>query len=185
MTTIARIHAREVLDSRGKPTVEVEVQCNGAPAARAIVPSGASTGRFEALELRDGGVRLDGTGARNAVANVNAEIAPTLTGRDAADQEAIDAHLHQFDGTDNKSRLGANALLGVSLATAYAAAAAQGLTAVEHLRAVWGTAGSDRPSAATGAGRIARYEAADPIANGQHDFRRPPRGWQTSTFRTC
>lgn len=137
MTTITTIHAREVLDSRGKPTVEVEVQCVGARAGRAVVPSGASTGGFEALELRDGDERLEGLGVRSAVAHVNEEIADALIGRDAGDQPAVDGLLCRLDGTDNKSRLGANAILGVSLATAYGAAEARRVSPVEHFRALW------------------------------------------------
>ncbi|MCH7686393.1 MAG: phosphopyruvate hydratase [Planctomycetes bacterium] len=138
MTRIERIHAREVFDSRGKPTVEVEVWCEAARPGRAIVPSGASTGRFEAVELRDGDMtRLDGTGVLNAVSNVNGEIASALHGRDASDQQSIDSILCELDGTENKSRLGANAILGTSLACAYAAAEARGVSPVEHFRHIW------------------------------------------------
>lgn len=138
MTRINHITAREVFDSRGKPTVEVEMVCQGGALQRAIVPSGASTGQFEAHELRDGDPdRLDGTGVLNAVRNVIDEIAPALKGLDAADQAGIDARLCELDGTAEKSRLGANAILGVSLATAYAAAAAHGLRLVEHLMELW------------------------------------------------
>jgi enolase len=137
-THIERIFARELFDSRGKPTVEVEVACRGARAGRAIVPSGASTGRFEAAELRDGDAkRLDGTGVSRAVEYVRTEIAAALVGRDADDQAAIDHALCELDGCENKSRLGANAILGVSLAAAYAAAEAKGICAVKHLREVW------------------------------------------------
>jgi enolase len=140
MTRIAKVHAREVYDSRGKPTVEVEVTCEGSRPGRAIVPSGASTGIFEAVELRDGDAnRLDGTGVTVAVENVRTEIATALIGQDAADQQAIDHLLCELDGTENKSRLGANAILGVSLATAYAAAEAKGVLPVEHFRDVWRT----------------------------------------------
>jgi enolase len=126
--TIARIHAREVLDSRGNPTVEVEVHCAGGASGRAIVPSGASTGRHEAIELRDGDPdRHGGKGVRRAVSHVDAEIAPRLAGRPVTEQEKIDRLLCELDGTPNKSRLGANALLGVSLACAHAAAAVRGL----------------------------------------------------------
>ncbi len=138
MTRIERIHAREVFDSRGKPTVEVEVTCRGARPGRAIVPSGASTGRFEAVELRDGDdERLDGTGVLRAVEHVRGEIASALTGLDAADQQMVDRTLCELDGTENKSRLGANAILGVSLATAYAAAEAKGISPLERFRQVW------------------------------------------------
>ena len=128
MPEISNVHAREVLDSRGNPTVEVEVRCRGGAWGRAIVPSGASTGRHEARELRDGDpARYGGRGVRTAVANVNELIAPRLVGRDAADQAGIDRFLCELDGTPTKSRLGANATLGVSLAVAHAAAAANGV----------------------------------------------------------
>ena len=124
---ITRVHAREVLDSRGNPTVEVEVQCAGGAAGRAIVPSGASTGRHEAVELRDGDPsRYGGKGVRRAVANVRDILAPRLHGMDVTEQSSIDRLLCELDGTANKSRLGANALLGVSLACAHAAAASRG-----------------------------------------------------------
>ena len=125
-TTIAAVRAREVLDSRGNPTVEVDVRLAGGALGRAIVPSGASTGRHEAVELRDGDPsRYEGKGVLRAVAAVNTELAAALVGNsDAADQPAVDALLCQLDGTSNKSRLGANATLGVSLAAAHAAAAA-------------------------------------------------------------
>lgn len=123
---IAQVHAREVLDSRGNPTVEVEVSCRGGAWGRAIVPSGASTGQHEAVELRDGDpVRFGGKGVRKAVANVREVFAPRLHGMAATDQALIDGTLCQLDGTPNKSRLGANAILGVSLACAHAAAAAR------------------------------------------------------------
>ncbi len=123
MPRISRIVAREVLDSRGNPTVEAEVMLDGGARGRAIVPSGASTGEHEARELRDGGSRYGGKGVATAVANVNNEIASALVGSDASDQAALDDRLCALDGTPNKSRLGANALLAVSLATAHAAAA--------------------------------------------------------------
>lgn len=129
---IVAVHAREVLDSRGNPTVEVEVRCEGG-LGRAIVPSGASTGRHEALELRDGGPRFGGKGVRRAVANVRERIAPTLLGMSACEQRGIDAHLLALDGTPNKSNLGANALLGVSLACAHAAAAVGPIPLWRHL----------------------------------------------------
>jgi enolase len=134
--TITRILAREVLDSRGNPTVEVEVHCEGDARGRAIVPSGASTGTHEAVELRDGDpARFGGKGVRKAVANVRDEIAPRLVGIPAAEQEHIDRTLCDLDGTPNKARLGANAILGVSLACAHAAAAARGLPLWRHLAA--------------------------------------------------
>jgi enolase len=120
---IVDVHARQILDSRGNPTVEVEVALDAGVVGRAAVPSGASTGRFEAVELRDGdpGAYL-GKGVLEAVANVERELGPALAGADASDQEAVDRTLLELDGTPNKSRLGANALLGVSLAVAKAAA---------------------------------------------------------------
>src|SRR6516162_5854348 len=124
---IIRLHAREVLDSRGKPTVEVELFCRGGAWGRAIVPSGASTGKHEAVELRDGApAHFGGQGVRRAVAHVCEQIGPRLVGLPATDQALVDRTLCQLDGTPNKSRLGANALLGVSLACAHAAAAARG-----------------------------------------------------------
>jgi len=134
---ILEVHAREVLDSRGRPTVEAEIRCEGGRSARAIAPSGASTGTAEACELRDGGTRLRGFGVRNAVANVNNELGPELIGLDADDQQMIDRRLCELDGTTNKSRLGANGILACSLAVAYAAADAQRQTIVEHLLTIW------------------------------------------------
>ena len=123
MASIKRVHAREVLDSRGNPTVEVEVTLESGSFGRAIVPSGASTGEHEAVELRDGGSRYLGKGVSNAVNNVNTEIAKLLIGQDASDQKNADSKMISLDGTPNKSRLGANAILGASLAVAHAAAA--------------------------------------------------------------
>jgi enolase len=124
-TTVARIHGREIFDSRGNPTVEVDVLLAGGARGRAAVPSGASTGSREAVELRDGDkTRLSGKGVRQAVAAVNGEIAQALAGRDALDQIGTDRTLRELDGTPNKGRLGANAILGASLAAAKAAAAA-------------------------------------------------------------
>ena len=122
MTAIATIVGREILDSRGNPTVEVDVVLTNGAFGRAAVPSGASTGAHEAYELRDGGTRYGGKGVRKAVAAVNSEIRQALTGLDADDQGRIDERLCQLDGTGNKKRLGANAILGASLATAKAAA---------------------------------------------------------------
>lgn len=137
-TLIEEIFAREVLDSRGNPTVEVDVQLESGDIGRAIVPSGASTGAHEALELRDGDkTRYGGKGVINAVRNVNTEIAEALTGLDAADQVAIDHELLKLDGTPNKSKLGANAILGVSLACAKASAAALGLPLYRYLGGVY------------------------------------------------
>ncbi len=126
MTAIIRIAAREVLDSRGNPTVEAEAFVENGMVGRAIVPSGASTGEREAVELRDGGSRYGGKGVRKAVGHVNGEIQDALIGMDVADQARIDATLRSLDGTPNKSRLGANAILAVSLACAHAAAHAAG-----------------------------------------------------------
>ncbi len=127
MTAILDIHAREILDSRGNPTVEVDVALEDGAQGRAAVPSGASTGKHEAVELRDGGARYGGKGVRKAVAAVNGEILDALSGMDAEDQALIDRTLIELDGTPNKARLGANAILGVSLAVAKAAAASAGL----------------------------------------------------------
>ena len=126
MSKIARVRGRQVLDSRGNPTVEVDVALESGAFGRAIVPSGASTGQFEAVELRDGGGAWLGKGVTNAVANVNGELASTIQGLDASDQAAVDAALRDADGTPNKGRLGANAILGCSLASAKAAAAEAG-----------------------------------------------------------
>src|SRR5258708_24966113 len=115
MSSIEHIRAREVLDSRGNPTVEVEVFLETGAKGRAIVPSGASTGRFEAVELRDGDERFGGKGVRTAVDNVNGEILDTLMGMEALDQRGIDAELIDLDGTDNKARHGATPTLGVCL----------------------------------------------------------------------
>src|SRR6058998_3375843 len=121
MATVHDIKAREALDSRGNPTVEVEVVCAVGARGRAIVPSGASTGRHEAVELRDGDpARYGGKGVRKAVGHVRDGIAPELIGRSVLDQSAIDRRLCELDGTPDKSRLGANAILGVSLACAHA-----------------------------------------------------------------
>jgi enolase len=121
--TITDVHGRQVLDSRGNPTVEVEVRLESSAIGRAIVPSGASTGVHEAVELRDGGGAWAGKGVSQAVANVNGELADVVRGRDAADQAGLDRAMTELDGTPNKGRLGANAILGVSLAAAKAAAA--------------------------------------------------------------
>ncbi len=126
MSAIEQISARQILDSRGNPTVEVEVGLASGARGRAAVPSGASTGEFEATELRDGGSTWGGKGVTGAVRNVAGEIAAAVRGRDAADQAGLDGALIELDGTPNKSRLGANAILGVSLANAHAQAAEQG-----------------------------------------------------------
>jgi len=133
---IVEIKAREILDSRGNPTVEVDVRLRGGALGRAAVPSGASTGVHEALELRDGDPRrFGGKGVTRAVANINGRIATALRGTDAAQQHALDQRLIALDGTENKSALGANAMLGVSLAAAYAAAAAAGAPLYRYLNA--------------------------------------------------
>ena len=123
MSQIEHVHARQILDSRGNPTVEVELSVRSGAWGRAAVPSGASTGEFEATELRDGGSDWMGKGVRRAVENVNGEIATAVRGQDASAQAALDRALIELDGTPNKSRLGANAILAVSLAAAHAAAA--------------------------------------------------------------
>src|SRR5919201_5591398 len=134
---IEEIVAREVLDSRGNPTVEVDVRLESGDVGRAIVPSGASTGAHEALELRDGDKqRYGGKGVLKAVENVNISIAEALVGLDAADQIGIDQELIELDGTETKSKLGANAILGVSLACAKAAAAALGLPLYRYIGGV-------------------------------------------------
>ncbi|MCC6704175.1 MAG: phosphopyruvate hydratase [Thermomicrobiales bacterium] len=133
-TLIENIHAREILDSRGNPTLEVEVELLGGAFGRAAVPSGASTGAYEAVELRDGDKkRYGGKGTLTAVTNVNGEIADEVIGLDALDQRAVDATMIELDGTANKGRLGANAILGVSLAAARAAAEAVGLPLYRYL----------------------------------------------------
>ncbi len=134
MTSIATIHAREILDSRGNPTLEAEVTLEDGSFGRAMVPSGASTGSKEAVELRDGDkTRYGGKGVQDAVGNVNGAIAKALSGFDATDQEGLDRRLVDLDGTENKGRLGANALLGVSLANAHAVAASKKMPLWQHL----------------------------------------------------
>jgi enolase len=136
MTTISKVHAREILDSRGNPTLEAEVTLADGSFGRAMVPSGASTGTKEAVELRDGDKsRYLGKGVKKAVANVNTTIAQALSGFDAADQAGLDSKLVNLDGTENKGRLGANALLGVSLANAHAVAASKRQPLWQHLAA--------------------------------------------------
>jgi enolase len=133
VSKIAHVHARQILDSRGNPTVEVDVRLESGASGRAAVPSGASTGVHEAVELRDGGVPYGGKGVMQAVANVTGEIAAAVAGLDASDQKAVDRCLIELDGTPNKGRLGANAVLGVSLAAAKAAAADAGVSLFRHL----------------------------------------------------
>ncbi|MGE4550723.1 MAG: phosphopyruvate hydratase, partial [Opitutales bacterium] len=134
MTNILDIHSRQIIDSRGNPTVEVDVTLSDATLGRASVPSGASTGVNEALELRDGDdSRYLGKSVRKAVANVNGKIRDALIGMDATDQSAVDKIMLDLDGTPNKAELGANAILGVSLATAQAAAKARGLPLYQYV----------------------------------------------------
>ena len=133
MSGIERVHARQILDSRGNPTVEVEIALRSGAHGHAAVPSGASTGEFEATELRDGGERWLGKGVTKAVSNVNGEIADAVKGLDASDQKGLDDALIALDGTPSKSRLGANAILGVSLAAAHAQAAEEGLPLWRYL----------------------------------------------------
>ncbi|MGA9856919.1 MAG: phosphopyruvate hydratase [Solirubrobacteraceae bacterium] len=133
MSAIADVHGRQIFDSRGTPTVEVDVRLKNGSLGRAAVPSGASTGEHEAVELRDGGVAYGGKAVLEAVAHVNGELAAAAHGRDAADQAGLDRALIELDGTENKSRLGANAILGVSLAVARAQAAELELPLWRHL----------------------------------------------------
>jgi len=136
MATIEKVTAREILDSRGNPTLEVEVTLSSGAFGRAAVPSGASTGKHEAVELRDGDSRFNGLGVLKAAANVNKHIATAIIGVSATDQAAIDQKLIELDGTANKSRLGANAILGASLAVAHAAASSTGMPLYHHLGGV-------------------------------------------------
>ena len=133
MSEIQLVHGRQIIDSRGNPTVEVEIGLKSGAAGRAAVPSGASTGEHEAVELRDGGDVFGGKGVSNAVANVNGEIRQAVTGLDAADQAGLDRAMIELDGTPNKGRLGANAILGVSLAAAKAVAAEEGSSLWRYL----------------------------------------------------
>jgi enolase len=139
MSKIQFIKARQILDSRGNPTVETDVQLEGGYRSRAAVPSGASTGSGEALELRDGDEKWDGKGVAKAVANVNDVIAPELIGLEAADQENIDGKMLKLDGTKNKSNLGANAILSVSLAVAKAEAMAENVAFYQYIAKMTGT----------------------------------------------
>merc|ERR1712166_804595 len=131
MSTITAVHAREIIDSRGNPTVEVDLTTSGG-SFRASVPSGASTGIYEASELRDGGKRYMGKGVLQAVENCNGVMAERLLGMNVTDQRAIDNAMIELDGTENKSKLGANAILGISLAASKAGAAANGLELYQH-----------------------------------------------------
>ena len=140
-TTIQQVSAREILDSHGNPTVEAIVTLSGGAIGLASVPSGASTGTREALELRDGAQRYKGKGVMRAVSNVNGAIRDCVLGFDALDQHALDAAMIALDGTESKTELGANAILAVSLATAKAAAEAQSIPLYEHLAALYGAPG--------------------------------------------
>jgi enolase len=133
MSEITKVHARQIFDSRGNPTVEVDVALDSGAMGRAAVPSGASTGEHEAVELRDGGSAYGGKAVVTAVGNVNGEIARAITGRDASDQAGLDHAMIDLDGTDNKGRLGANAILGVSLAAARAQSVEQGVPLWRYL----------------------------------------------------
>ncbi|HSD12494.1 MAG TPA: phosphopyruvate hydratase, partial [Patescibacteria group bacterium] len=146
MAKITDVKAREILDSRGNPTVEVLVRLDGGAEARASVPSGASTGTHEALELRDGDPkRYDGKGVRKAVENANVILKKKIVGMDANQQRRVDEVMLAADGTDNKSKLGANAILGVSLAVARAASVANGMPLYRWLRQTFGIARKDFP----------------------------------------
>ena len=139
MSQIKKIHAREILDSRGNPTVEVEVELVSGVRATAAVPSGASTGTFEALELRDGDEkRFGGLGVLKAIKNVNEDIQKVVVGMDVSAQEAIDAKMLELDGTENKTKLGANAILGVSLAVARVAATEKGIPLYKYIAQTYG-----------------------------------------------
>jgi len=142
MAAIESIHGRQVLDSRGNPTVEVEVTLDSGARGLAIVPSGASTGEYEAVELRDGGDEYGGKAVGKAVSHVNGEIADSLEGADAAEQPALDRKMIELDGTPNKSKLGANAILGVSLATARAAAADGGKPLYDYFAELYAATGA-------------------------------------------
>jgi enolase len=164
---ITRLHAREILDSRGNPTVEVDVTLEGGVDGRAAVPSGASTGTREALELRDGdGRRYSGKGVATAVAHVNGAIAAAVVGAEFAGQAALDRALIDLDGTPNKSQLGANALLGVSMAVARAGAASQGLPLYEHFAAL--ARATNAPGAAAGGGRLVPVPMMNILNGGAH-----------------
>src|SRR3954454_16365670 len=143
MGAIEHIHARQILDSRGNPTVEVDIRLGSGAFGRAAVPSGASTGEFEATELRDDGAEWAGKGVVKAVENVNSDIAKALVGARATDQVAIDETLRELDGTPNKSRLGATATLGVSLAPARAAAAEAGAPLYAYVAELYGSSRDD------------------------------------------
>ena len=138
MFDIKTVHARQIMDSRGNPTVECDVILSGGAMGRAAVPSGASTGSFEALEMRDGGAAYMGRGVMSAVKNVNDVIAPEIIGMNATAQSDIDAKMIALDGTPNKEKLGANAILAVSLAVAHAAANQKKIPLFEYIASVYG-----------------------------------------------
>jgi enolase len=166
MALITRIHAREILDSRGKPTVEAEVHASRGIIGRASVPSGASTGSAEAHELRDGDdARYDGQGVQQAVHHIDKIIGPQLAGMSAVEQAKIDERMIQLDGTPNKSRLGANATLAVSLATARAGALAKGTTLYQHLQSLLVDEAADDSEAASQAGNLFPLRMPLPMTN--------------------
>ena len=140
MFEIKKVHARQIMDSRGNPTIECDIELNGGGFGRAAVPSGASTGSFEALELRDGGSAYMGKGVSKAVSNVNDIIAPAVLGMDASDQTALDEKMLALDGTPNKDKLGANAILSVSMAAARAVADAKKMPLYEYIASIYGEA---------------------------------------------
>ena len=137
MFEIVKIHARQIIDSRGNPTIEADVYLGGDAMGRAAVPSGASTGTFEAIELRDGGTPFGGKGVTKAVDNVNKVISAAIIGMDAREQTAIDKKMIELDGTPNKSKLGANAILAVSLATAHAVAKQNNVSLYKHIGEIY------------------------------------------------
>lgn len=143
MFSIENVHARQIMDSRGNPTIECDIRLSGGARGRAAVPSGASTGSFEALELRDGGAAYMGKGVLTAVKNVHEIIAPAIIGMDASAQRALDEKMIELDGTANKGKLGANAILAVSMAAAHAAAAARGEPLYRYIAHVYGNANPD------------------------------------------
>lgn len=138
MYSIKKVHARQIMDSRGNPTIECDIELSGGGFGRAAVPSGASTGSFEALELRDGGTAYMGKGVLTAVKNVNEIIAPAIMGMDASDQTALDEKMLALDGTPNKDKLGANAILSVSLAAAHAVANQKHIPLYQYIASVYG-----------------------------------------------
>ena len=138
MFLIKKVHARQIMDSRGNPTIECDITLENGAFGRAAVPSGASTGSFEALELRDGGDTYMGKGVMTAVKNVNEIIAPAITDMDASNQTELDEKMIALDGTPNKAKLGANAILAVSLAAAHAVAAAKGISLYKYIADIYG-----------------------------------------------